>query len=187
MVIVSGCGKETSNLATINTSPDETQSIKITEDFKDNFNQIKIEGKEMRLPCSYNDFINIGFTDEIEESSEISKGKPIMESLQNDSGKLSVYVGYGGKEQQGYKKDSSVIAIFVSRESVGTLETRFYKGINFQSTEAEVSTVLDLIERTDDDSSLYALKMGQYNYLAVSFEKGEINDIMISNGDTFFK
>lgn len=187
MLCINGCTKAAvDNTASNSNSVESSQNTLLNAEFKKNFNSVYINEREIVFPVKYDEFIGLGFFDSTETSFETIKGKPVLTTFTDETGTISAYLGFNGKGDKGYKMESDVISIFVSRDSIGEVNISFYGDITFDSTEEEVSKILDLIQK-DEDNSLYAIKIGEYSYLAVSFQNSKVNDVMMINGEDYFK
>lgn len=181
MVCASGCStvKNAGNITS------ETDTKAVDENFKKNYNTLMIDGQQIELPIDYDDFISLGFSDSSDPAIEIKKGKPIKVDFTKDENTISGYIAYDGKNESGYKIDSSVVSVFASKENAGNMNISFYKGIDFNSSESDVSNILEHMD-SSDGNSLYGIKISDYEYLSVSFTKESVNDIMVINGKKSF-
>lgn len=187
MLCINGCTKAIVNDTASNSNiVESSQSTLLDMKFKKSFNSVRINEEEVVFPVEYNKFIELGFFDYTETSFETIKGKPALTTFTDETGTISAYLGFKGKGDKGYKMDSDVISIFASRDNIGEIDISFYGDITFDSTEEDVSKVLDLLQK-DEDNSLYGIKMGEYSYLAVSFQNSKVNDVMMINGEDYFK
>lgn len=187
VLMINGCGagREQEGIGAFSDSNavQETKTL-LDAEFKKHYNELSIDGSEIELPCDYTEFMDIGFEAD-DKRLKVEKGVPQPVSLKKDDSCITIYVAYDGEDSVALCEDSKVISVLVSRDDSKTLNPEFYKGINFESREEDVSKVLDFVQSEGEDS-LYAIKMGDYSYLSVSFLDGKVHDIMVINGEGYF-
>jgi hypothetical protein len=184
--ILSGCSNAK---ASNNEARDQSSSVSVLLDneFKKHYSDVVIDGRNISLPYNYEKFIGDNFIGSTDAAIKIEKGTPILETItDNDNNSISAYIGYNGRGESGFKTDSKIISIYASRDNAGEMDIEFYKGINFESSEAEIAKILDYVQ-SDNGNSLYAINLDKYDYLSVSFHNGEVHDIMVIRGSDFFE
>lgn len=184
--LLSACGTNANGTKNLASSSNAAESKPmLDENFKNHYDEIQIGEKKITLPCDFESLVEIGFYDE-EDTAMIEKGKPSYLTLIKDNSSIKVHVAYKGHEKQVPKEQAEIISILATKEDSKALNLKFYGGITFSSTEDEVKGVLELME-SYADGALYGIKIGDYSYFSVSFHDGVIHDIMVVNGEEYFK
>jgi len=183
--ILSGCGANGGQEIASNSNATESKPL-LDANFKSHYNEILIGENEIALPCDFESLMEIGFSDADEDTAMIEKGKPSYLTLTKDNSSVKVHAAYKGREEQVPKEQAEIVSLLATKEDSEALNLSFYGGITFSSTEDEVKNILEFME-SYDDGALYGIKIGDYSYFSVSFHGGVINDIMVVNGEEYFK
>ena len=183
-MLLSGCKSE--KVQEVVDDTEQTVSVISEKEFEADYTSLKIAKKDIKIPVSYAEIADLGFTDSLDPAIKIFKGKPVkIEFTDASNNHLSGYIAYTGENEYGYKADSQIIAVLVSRDTAANLDISFCEGINFESSEEDASNVLEQLGKTEDNS-LYGIKISNYKYFSVSFKDNAVHDIMIVNSDEAF-
>lgn len=184
--LLSACNTNANGTKNLASSSNTAESKPMLDaNFKKHYDEIRIGEKKITLLCDFESLTEIGFSDE-EDTAIIEKGKPSYLTLTKDNSSIKVHAAYKGHEEQVSKEQAEIISLLATKEDSEALNLEFYGGITFASTEDEVNGVLELME-SYDDGALYGIKIGDYSYFSVSFHDGVIHDIMVVNGEEYFK
>lgn len=179
--MLAGC-RTSQNTSNVASNSNAAESL-LTEDFKRNFHDITIGDTEFSLPGDFSELEALGFT--AKDTQEVGT-TPVSVSLEKENDSVKAYLVAGGKKNTVPVQEAKIVSLLASKDTSEALDLTFYGGITFASTEEEVGKVLDKIE-SYDDGALYGIKMGDYSFLSVSFHGGSIYDIMVANGEEYFK
>lgn len=209
--VLSGCGGKQAQEAPIETTVQETAaeqtekkeeqtkaaeeassessegafSSKATEDFRAHFNEITINGKVMTLPAAYSELEANGMKLLFTDGNDAPKNIPLpgyVSMGENGEASFALDFGFKGEEESRPVEECDIIGFVWGSDSCGNENVRFYGGIGKDSTQEEVSALLD--EDFDDGTSARyctSLDEKEQSSLEVLFYEGQIKKIAVKN------
>jgi len=160
------------------------ESNKITSDFKEHFNEFVINDIKIELPSSYGDMEKSGFTFVENINTDRSNGKHTTICNWKGNRAESFTITYSPIDSKEVKpvEECHAIDLHLYAKDVGAMNIQLYGGINMNSSEEEVSKVLDIIY-SNDESAAYELYVDEDNSkgMSIYFEKGKIKRISLYN------
>lgn len=140
-------------------SVQETKNSSISEDFKEHYNEITIDGKTLKLPISYKEFVDAGFDVQSTYLDTIYKRERTGGSAcwkEGENSFFAVEISQNRSDDDIDITKGDIVSFTWDRMSWGGQNVTFYGGINAESTREEVAAVLDEIS-SDEDSASYEL------------------------------
>jgi len=159
-------------------------SNKITSDFKEHFNEFVVNDIKIELPFSYGDMEKSGFTFVENINTDRSNGKHTTICNWKGNKDESFTITYSPIDSKEVKpvEECHAIDLHLYAKDVGAMNIQLYGGINMNSSEEEVSKILDTIY-SNNESAAYELYVDEDNSKGISiyFEKGKIKRISLYN------
>lgn len=140
-------------------SVQETKNSSISEDFKEHYNEITIDGKTLKLPISYKEFVDAGFDVQSTYLDTIYKRERTGGSAcwkEGENSFFAVEISQNRSDDDIDITKGDIVSFTWDRMSWGGQNVTFYGGINAESTREEVAAVLEEIS-SDEDSASYEL------------------------------
>lgn len=137
----------------------EAENSGISEDFKEHYNEITIDGKTLKLPISYKEFADAGFDVQSTYLDTIYKRERTGGSAcwkEGENSFFAVEISQNRSDDDIDTTKGDIVSFTWDRMSWGGQNVTFYGGINAESTREEVAAVLDEIS-SDEDSASYEL------------------------------
>lgn len=140
-------------------SVQEAENSGISEDFKEHYNEITIDGKTLKLPISYKEFIDAGFEMQSTYKDVVHRKQPIggtacWKNAENNF--FAVDINQNSSDEKINVTEADISSLTWDSMSCKGVNITFYGGINAESTREEVAAVLDEIS-SDEDSASYEL------------------------------
>lgn len=140
-------------------SAQETENSSINEDFKEHYSEITVDGKTLKLPISYKEFVDAGFDVRSTYLDTIYKRERTGGSACWKTGENSFFavdISQNSSDEKINVTEGDIVSFTWDRMSWGGQNVTFYGGINAESTREEVAAVLNEIN-SDEDSASYEL------------------------------
>lgn len=140
-------------------SVQEAENSSISEDFKEHYNEITIDGKTLKLPISYKEFVDAGFEMQSTYKDVVHRKQPIGGTACWENGEsnfFAVDISQNSNNEKIDVTEGDIVSFTWDRMSWGGQNVTFYGGINAESTREEVAAVLNEIS-SDEDSASYEL------------------------------
>lgn len=146
-------GAEASQAQTEKADQEEAGDSQVSQDFRDHFSEITIDGTTLQFPVSYKDFTAAGFEMQSVYREKVYKGERINGSAcwkDGESNFFAVDVSQNSSDNSMDVTEGDIVSFTWDRMSYGGQDVTFYGGIHADSTREEVGAVLE--EVTNDDS-----------------------------------
>lgn len=140
-------------------SVQETKNSSISEDFKEHYNEITIDGKTLKLPISYKEFVDAGFDVQSTYLDTIYKRERTEGSAcwkEGENSFFAVEISQNRSDDDIDITKGDIVSFTWDRMSWGGQNVTFYGGINAESTREEVAAVLEEIS-SDEESASYEI------------------------------
>lgn len=140
-------------------SVQETKNSSISEDFKEHYNEITIDGKTLKLPISYKEFVDAGFDVQSTYLDTIYKRERTGGSAcwkEGENSFFAVEISQNRSDDDIDITKGDIVSFTWDRMSWGGQNVTFYGGINAESTREEVAAVLEEIS-SDEESASYEI------------------------------
>ncbi len=140
-------------------SVQETKNSSISEDFKEHYNEITIDGKTLKLPISYKEFVDAGFKIQSVYRDAVYKKEHINATAcweNAESNFFAVDISQNKNDEAIQVTEGDIVSFTWDRMSWGGQNVTFYGEINAESTREEVAAVLNEIS-SDENSASYEL------------------------------
>lgn len=140
-------------------SVQEAKNSNISEDFKEHYNEITIDGKTLKLPISYKEFIDAGFDVQSTYLDTIYKRERTGGSAcwkEGENSFFAVEISQNRSDDDIDIAEGDIMSFTWDIMSGEGVDVTFYGGINPESTREEVAAVLNEIS-SDEDSASYEL------------------------------
>lgn len=140
-------------------SVQETKNSSISEDFKEHYNEITIDGKTLKLPISYKEFVDAGFDVQSTYLDTIYKRERTGGSAcwkEGENSFFAVEISQNRSDDDIDITKGDIVSFTWDRMSWGEQNVTFYGGINAESTREEVAAVLEEIS-SDEESASYEI------------------------------
>ena len=140
-------------------SVQETKNSSISEDFKEHYNEITIDGKTLKLPISYKEFVDAGFDVQSTYLDTIYKRERTGGSAcwkEGENSFFAVKISQNRSDDDIDITKGDIVSFTWDRMSWGGQNVTFYGGINAESTREEVAAVLEEIS-SDEESASYEI------------------------------
>ena len=140
-------------------SVQETKNSSISEDFKEHYNEITIDGKTLKLPISYKEFVDAGFDVQSTYLNTIYKRERTGGSAcwkEGENSFFAVEISQNRSDDDIDITKGDIVSFTWDRMSWGGQNVTFYGGINAESTREEVAAVLEEIS-SDEESASYEI------------------------------
>lgn len=140
-------------------SVQEAENSSISEDFKEHYNEITIDGKTLKLPISYKEFVDAGFDVQSTYLDTIYKRERTGGSAcwkEGENSFFAVEISQNRSDDDIDITKGDIVSFTWDRMSWGGQNVTFYGGINAESTREEVAAVLEEIS-SDEESASYEI------------------------------
>lgn len=140
-------------------SVQETKNSSISEDFKEHYNEITIDGKTLKLPISYKEFVDAGFDVQSTYLDTIYKRERTGGSAcwkEGENSFFAVEISQNRSDDDIDITKGDIVSFTWDRMSWGGQNVTFYGEINAESTREEVAAVLEEIS-SDEESASYEI------------------------------
>jgi len=137
----------------------EAENSGISEDFKEHYNEITIDGKTLKLPISYKEFVDAGFDVQSTYLDTIYKRERTGGSAcwkEGENSFFAVEISQNRSDDDIDITKGDIVSFTWDRMSWGGQNVTFYGGINAESTREEVAAVLEEIS-SDEESASYEI------------------------------
>lgn len=136
---------------------------KISEDFKEHYNEITIDGKTLKFPISTKEFKEAGFDIQSMYRDEIyCKGERVSgTAVYGDDKFFTIYASQNITDDSNvHVDDGDIISITWDRMPADGVDISFYGGITPDSTRDEVKAVLEE-SSADDEGAIYKVYLDE--------------------------
>lgn len=161
----------------------------VSEAFREEFNKIKIDGKEISFPCSYSELKDFGFEVLYSDADVAILGAPLPASAIYNGDYESVYgieYSYIGSGSNRKIEECDGVTFQWALSAKSSMDMEFYGGINGGSSREEVEALLTRSNGNPDEYSLY-LDEEKHSGLEVVFHEDTIQMIRICNYADYMK
>lgn len=141
----------------------EAENSSISEDFKEHYNEITIDGKPLKLPISYKEFADAGFDVQSTYLDTIYKRERTGGSAcwkEGENSFFAVEISQNSSDDDINIMEGDIMSFTWDIMSGEGVDVTFYGGINPESTREEVAAILNEIS-SDEDSASYELFLNE--------------------------
>lgn len=152
-------GAEASQAQTEKADQEEAGDSQVSQDFRDHFSEITINGTTLQFPISYKDFTAAGFEMQSTYKDVVHRRQPIGGTAcwkEGENNFFAVDISQNSSDDKINVEDGDIVSFTWDRMSYGGQDVTFYGGIHADSTREEVGAVLEEID-SDDSSASYEL------------------------------
>lgn len=150
-------------------SVQETKNSSISEDFKEHYNEITIDGKTLKLPISYKEFVDAGFDVQSTYLDTIYKRERTGGSAcwkEGENSFFAVEISQNRSDDDIDIAEGDIMSFTWDRRSCGGQNVTFYGGINADSTREEVAALLNETY-VDEDEAAYKLYLNENETMGI--------------------
>lgn len=144
-------------------SVQEAENSSISEDFKEHYNEITIDGKTLKFPISYKEFVDAGFEIQSTYKDVVHRKQPIGGTACWKNGEnnfFAVDINQNSSDEKINVTEADITSFTWDIMSGEGVDVTFYGGINPESTREEVAAILNEIS-SDEDSASYELFLNE--------------------------
>ena len=144
-------------------SVQEAENSSISEDFKEHYNEITIDGKTLKFPISYKEFVDAGFEIQSTYKDVVHRKQPIGGTACWENGEnnfFAVDISQNSSDEKINVTEADITSFTWDIMSGEGVDVGFYGGINPESTREEVAAILNEIS-SDEDSASYELFLNE--------------------------
>lgn len=149
-------GAEAFQAQTEKADQEEAGDSQVSQDFRDHFSEITINGTTLQFPISYKDFTAAGFEMQSTYVDEIYKGERISGTAcwkEGESSFFPVEISQNSSDDKINVEDGDIVSFTWDRRSDGGQDVTFYGGIYADSTKEEVGAILEEVYSDDSETS----------------------------------
>lgn len=147
----------------------EAENSGISEDFKEHYNEITIDGKTLKLPISYKEFADAGFDVQSTYLDTIYKRERTGGSAcwkEGENSFFAVEISQNRSDDDIDIAEGDIMSFTWDRRSCGGQNVTFYGGINADSTREEVAALLNETY-VDEDEAAYKLYLNENETMGI--------------------
>lgn len=150
-------------------SVQEAENSGISEDFKEHYNEITIDGKTLKLPISYKEFADAGFDVQSTYLDTIYKRERTGGSAcwkEGENSFFAVEISQNRSDDDIDIAEGDIMSFTWDRRSCGGQNVTFYGGINADSTREEVAALLNETY-VDEGEAAYKLYLNENETMGI--------------------
>lgn len=147
----------------------EAENSGISEDFKEHYNEITIDGKTLKLPISYKEFADAGFDVQSTYLDTIYKRERTGGSAcwkEGENSFFAVEISQNRSDDDIDIAEGDIMSFTWDRRSCGGQNVTFYGGINADSTREEVAALLNETY-VDEGEAAYKLYLNENETMGI--------------------
>lgn len=149
-------GAEASQAQTEKADQEEAGDSQVSQDFRDHFSEITIDGTTLQFPVSYKDLTAAGFEVQSTYLDTIYKRERTGGSAcwkEGENSFFAVEISQNSSDDDIDIMEGDIMSFTWDRMSCGGQDVTFYGGIHADSTREEVGAVLEEIYSDDSEAS----------------------------------